>query len=299
MKRLTPLAESELAVLDKLRYFNVVGLWVKKNGLPNPARWLGNFSDDERAHAVNMLNAFLLFSEPMVDALFSSAFQSISATLPELGRARGEAWARFRAGAILTHIDTGAPTDSGYLFARKARQVLGLSDAQIMQPDAALRCSIASPERPLVIVDDLVGTGEQFEAMWRRDRELGGGALNSFALTRTPACGGTYLCSLLITDGARERLQSVAPGVTICAAHELTKMDSLIGSESALWQDELRATADAFVKSASDRAGISPGDRYGFGGLGLALAFAHGVPDSTLPLYYHERDPWAPLVRRT
>ena len=66
----------------------------------------------------------------------------------------------------------------------------------------------------------------------------------------------------------------------------------------------MRAEGQAWIADASRRGGVpdtngaQPGDWRGFAKLGLALAFEHGVPDATLPLFYWDGPGWEPLMRR-
>jgi hypothetical protein len=59
----------------------------------------------------------------------------------------------------------------------------------------------------------------------------------------------------------------------------------------------------ATLKRISERAGYiqengGPDDWRGFHGLGLTVAFEHGIPDASLPIFFSERNGWKPLMRR-
>ena len=98
-----------------------------------------------------MLNVFMYFNEDMVDALFLAAVQQLSRIVAGGGATLQEAqrlWRSFLESAIFTYVegDPPNPTDSGLLFARKARQVLGIDQRQIVPPVVALDQASSNPE---------------------------------------------------------------------------------------------------------------------------------------------------------
>lgn len=80
-------------------------------------------------------------------------------------------------------------------------------------------------------------------------------------------------------------------------AHFLSDRYSALSDESIVWPDHLRPTAYDFLQNASNRAGII--SWAGYQDQALTLAFEHGIPDATLPIYYHEENGWTPLIKRT
>ena len=72
---------------------------------------------------------------------------------------------------------------------------------------------------------------------------------------------------------------------------------SALSSNSRFWTPDLLQHAPDFLEKVSARAGVGNGWR-GFHDLGLGIAFEHGIPDATLPIYYHESTNWQPLMRR-
>ena len=134
--RLSAHRVSEMFVLDKTDYFGEVHLWPELQRL-DPRGWLNNFHSNERFFANHLLNVFLFFNEPMEDALLRSAVQSLSVDISRgttsLADAKSQ-WRAFLNDLVVTYVqgETPRPTDSGHLFARKARQVLGIQDPQIL-----------------------------------------------------------------------------------------------------------------------------------------------------------------------
>jgi hypothetical protein len=140
--------------------------------------WLSNFRPEELEHAYHLLNSFLFFSERMVKHLFLSAVNNLSSRIRKPGRTMsGErsAWRSLFDSALITQVtgETPSPADSGYLFARYARDFLGFDESQIVSNEDALRVLVSGNPRPIIFVDDFAGSGQQFVRMWMREYQIG------------------------------------------------------------------------------------------------------------------------------
>jgi hypothetical protein len=274
----------------------------------NPQKWLENFRADEEDHAVCLLNSFVYFSHGLIDQMFLAAFQGLSCYLRRPGDSLlsvQTAWRSFFDRAIITYVTGENPsvTDSGLTFARKARQVLGINEGQILSPGEAASELYRGRIRPIVFVDDFVGSGNQFLETWERSMDISGGFSISFA--QLAALRGTefYYCPLVCTEFGYERLRTSCPRVALNPAHIIVDRYNALNPDSVIWSDNLRSTAVDFLQAVSSRAGIPDngggvGDWRGFNSLGLTIAFAHSVPDATLPIFYWENNGWLPLVRQ-
>ena len=305
VRRLPAHQVSELFVLQKAEFFVDLHLWPERQAL-DPRGWLCNFTDAERPLAVHALNAFLFFNENMGDALLRSVVQSISADVTTNAASLAEAkaaWSTFLASLIVTYVHGERPqaTDSGHLFARKARQVLSLKDKQILEPGDAIAALRERSTGSLLLLDDFVGSGRQMHASWTRTYTSTGGT--SGTLEALIQNGIRVLYTPLVTTAyGLSELKRLCPGLEVRAAHELDSRYSLTHDDSILWPTTLKAQGRDFLFSASQRAGIVGNFKYGWEGfhhLALALAFWHSVPDATLPLFYWDRNNWTPLIRRT
>ena len=303
--RLSAHRVSEMFVLDKTDYFVEVHLWPELQRL-DPRGWLNNFRSDERSFANHLLNVFMFFNEAMEDALLRAAVQSLSVGISRgttsLADAKSQ-WRAFLDDLVVTYVhgETPRATDSGHLFARKARQVLGIQDRQILEPAEAVERFIDKPGGALLLVDDFVGSGRQMDATWHRIYEGPSGRKGSLREIRASGTRVIYT-PLVATSYGTSCLEEMCPGLEIRAAHEIDERYSLVSPDSILWPDFLKADAMEFMRNTSERAAIIPGCEFGWKGfhdLALAIAFGHGVPDATLPLFYWESPDWHPLIRRT
>lgn len=298
---------SEGVVLDGCGLLVDLQVW-PGTAILDPRGWLSNFRRDELVYARNMLSNFLFYAEPLVDTLFATAFQRLSALIraPRQTMAKGaNDWTKFCDTAVFTFVEGEEPnpTDSGYLFARKARQVLGIEEDRVLSPATAIKRIRGGFAQDIVFVDDFVGSGNQFVETWRRPYDVGGGTSSFSEIQKARPDSRVFYCNAVTASRGADRIERECPGVRISSGHILPEEYSWVHPQSTLWSQALRATGPAVLHQASRRAGIPdhPGSTEywkGYSELGLGLAFAHSVPDATMPIFYWKRNGWHPLVRR-
>jgi hypothetical protein len=160
------------ALLSKCDGFVDVQIWPPSYTL-DPQGWLSNFREEELPFALALLDSFVYFSEPMVDRLLEEAFTKVISQHVRMvpgGRVSVE-----RNRVCFTHV-TGPisrVTDSGQLIARKVRQVLRVPETDILSPRDTVRGLLASRYDTVVIVDDLLGSGDQFFSTWVELHDFG------------------------------------------------------------------------------------------------------------------------------
>lgn len=274
----------------------------------DPHGWLENFEPADRTYAAHMLARFMFFSDELVDALFLSAFQSLSnrvrqGWLPRLGANR--AWNGFLNRAYITIVqgETPNPSDSGFLFARKARQVLGMPEDQLLAPGAALKAMADGFDGPIIFVDDFVGSGAQFLSTWQRKREISGHGRIAFSdMPKRPEQPVIY-CNAILTEFGRDRIERECPDVILVTGNIMPYSYSWTHATSLLWPVEHQKLGIEFIRRVSGVIGFGEDlggeqDWQGFNRLGLGIAFEHSTPDATLPIFHCDQN-WRPLVRRS
>ncbi len=273
-----------------------VRVWPLKSDL-DPQRWLGNFNEQERHVAVHLLDQFMYFSEELLDAIFLSGFQRISMSMldPRNPVALGPIWDNFLESVIVAPVqgEDESIADSGNLYVRKARQVIGLSESNLFDPYEAPAAAMQE-NRPLVLVDDFVGTGQQLITMWESYN------LDSVAKSGVPI----YYAPALATSRGYRAILEECDGISVSPGQLIPDEYSATAENSILWPAGKAEEYLDTVKRVSLRAGIpdtdgeSVDDWQGFGKLGLALAMHGSVPDATLPLFRWEENGWNPLIRK-
>lgn len=294
-------------VLSKCDYFIDVQLWPLHNTL-NYSQWLENFRDTEMEHAVSLLNSFLYFSDALINQMFIAAFHGLCNKIGRTGDSSltpQVAWRSFIDSVIVTLVTGEDPniSDSSFGFARKARQQLGIKESQLKNQESCLRFLVERGPRPVIFVDDFVGCGNQLVETWERIIKLNNSTSISFKNISTMKGSSFFYCPLLCTEYGYKRLQIKCPEVMLTPAHILSSEYSALVDDSIIWPAHLRKTAVDFLYQVSKRAGIPENgdvnDWRGFHKLGLAIAFAHSVPDATMPIFYWEKNGWKPLIKKS
>ena len=288
-------------VLQKCEFFVDVQVW--PFGKLHPDEWLSNFHMAELDHAVHLLNAFMYFSSALVEQLFLGAFQDLSRSIRKNGEsflAVQGSWRSFVDSLIISRVTGENPSDadSGYHFVRMARDLLHIPEARIFSPQEALSLLFREPPRPIVFVDDFVGSGNQFITTWNRKTPMLGSEL-SFSMLAASKRGTTFFyIPLVCTEKGLNNIRRHCPHVHVCPSHLLSERYSAIAPDSCLWPIDLRETASDFIYKASMRGGIPETQWRGFNDLALTVGFEHSVPDATLPIFYWKNNDWKPLIEK-
>lgn len=295
--------------LERWKYFVDVQLWPKRANF-DPVGWIGNFKPDEIRYALRLLEGFTYFSQELVPQMFRSAFLNLSQIVltqkTDLESAK-TTWSQFISSLIVVRVTGEEPndSDSGFTFTRYARDYLNIPQEHILSPEQAIKRFLFSLQGNVVFVDDFVGSGNQFIDTWERQYEIGSEA-HSFKDIQVAAHGDVrfYYCPVICTELGRQNINKSCPSVKILPAHFYGEAQSALSPSSSIWRDDMRTEGPEFVEEASRRGGIpdldgAVGCWRGFHKLGLSLAFAHGWPDATLPLFYFTENNWKPLLRKS
>jgi len=289
------------AVLRKCELFCSCSLWPREPQI-RPRAWLNNFEEHERPVAAVLLDHFVFFGGVATDQLLSHSLRRIAAAVRQhRGPVGLDAYLR---NVIFTPVlgEDPNPTDSGQLFCRKVRQLLGFSDDRFVPLARAHQLAIAG--RPIVLLDDFIGSGDQMARTWERLSETGA----SFAsIAQQQALDASYV-ALVGTARGCQRLSSDLPNLRLVVAHALDQTQSIRSIPSnPLMPDiddipgRVEALLERYHGGLSLPAYLSTvrQRKYGYSELGLLLAFDHSVPDATIPLLWANGPAdWTPLARR-
>ncbi|MES3099302.1 hypothetical protein O6W96_07315 [Sphingomonas faeni] len=294
----------EIQVMDACDRLIDLAIWPR--GKIEYRGWLANFDRADRPLAVQMLSRFTFLSHALVDRLFVSAFHDVSNFVGSRGQdfpTRQSLWQAFCAQAIVVPVmgENPNPSDSGWGFARKARQLLGIPEGNLMQPQEAVEAVASGSSAPVVFVDDFVGSGDQFLRTWRRRHETTAGTWSFAQLAgRMPV----FYCNVFMTQYGRNRIARAAPTVRLVTGNMIPLDHNHISSDSVIWT---KAQGTSGIRLAR-RIGHSLGytatngglrDWRGYHKLGLGIAMEDSVPDANLPLFFEDANGWQPLVRRS
>lgn len=305
---MTATADLREFALRRCEYFEQIGLLPLRADGFEAARWLDNFEEPELDHALHLLNSFVYLPKRITRQALEAAVHGLSRriTVSESDAQSGlAAWRDFLAEVIFLPVRGELPrlTDSGMHFIRMVRDRFDLPEESCPAAVDAIVSVMAEPRKPVVFVDDFVGTGGQFVSTFKYRHQLPDGSMRSFEDLAANDVGRYCCCPVVACARGLRLIARRCPSVVVSPGYELPDAYGAFAADSIIWPKSLVGTAEQFLEVASRRAGI-PDDptnrRYwrGYGGLGLALAFDHGPPpDATLPLLTWTENDWQPLLR--
>lgn len=305
-------SENKIQLDEELLNLVNIGIWPPKIKL-DPIGWLGNFPDNEKPLARQLLKNFLYFSQIMIEEMFKSNFQSLSKKiLSDKSNYEKclEEWNSFLNNSYIIRVTGEDPSDadSGYIFSRLARDLLGYDEEQLLTPQEAIQVlnEQANRQNNFIFVDDFVGTGNQFVKFWKRKWKDS----LSFASFENKTLSNFFYIPIITTEIGKDYIHQNCPTIQMVVCHTLQSINSAINASSYIWRD-FNSDGIEKIHEVSERIGIPMTDGEvsdngdgtkivswnGFWGLGLALAFNHGCPDATLPIFYFSSENWKPLIK--
>lgn len=287
-------------VLAKCEVLKRAGMWPSEPRM-RPRLWLRNFDEQDRAIAAALLDKFTFYSSDLTDALLVASFNALGDGQPKsmAPRTRHQLVDAINS-AVFTPVlgEQPDPTDSGNFLCRRTRQLL-FPTASAVCIDAAL--DHAYQGRPVVFVDDFVGSGDQFMSTWTRHQHG-----RSFEEAERMTQFMPIYVALVATNFGLSKIRRCAPKVAVSVSHLLETRSTLVGIANA--NCELGSSIDALLTKYADRlrpredyiAGNDLYRKYGYKERKLLMAFEHSVPDATLPIFWSPGEPnWEPLIERT
>jgi hypothetical protein len=249
-----------------------------------------------------LLDHFVFFGSEATNYMLASTLRRLAAHVRDY-RGR-DALERFTRNAVFTPVlgEDPNPTDSGALFCRKVRQVLGIPDTRFVSLSRAYE--LAASGVPVIFLDDFIGSGDQMASTWERDVAAG---RNFRGLASSSRVDATYLALVGTASGCR-RLADDHPELRLSVAHILDQGHSVFGIPSNPLRpdlDDMPTRVDQLLQKYQSALQLPPylstvqEKKYGYSKLGLLLAFEHSVPDASLPLIWAGGpNGWTPLARR-
>jgi hypothetical protein len=297
----TPL-DSELYfdhVVQRCRYLIGVNIWGGIS-LTRLEEWIGVFNTDaERYLAACVLDSLIYRSTNQVKGLMTQLLQRGLPENLELLSHKGiqEDWQELLAQDNDPSIrmvpvlrDDDPPSKSGPMITRLYKHLVMTNDQWMIWPwqmtDAEL-----SHVRHFLLVDDFLGTGDQFIKFVKRTEfeKLIGDKRVIYSPLIAHACGIA-------------KVKEVYPDVVIVPAEVIDGDYNLFGKQSRLFIDGSNSleSAKAFYEEFFRRnnATISKDYLYGKGELGLTLAFEFSIPNASIPLLWSKKGSLKPLFER-
>lgn len=193
-------------------------------------------------------------------------------------------------------LDSNAPHESGNFVARLLVQRGIIEASQSMFIEEAVSAIKSGVFSRIIIVDDCVGSGQQLEDFWNRQKILDDGAMMPIAdFCKQYGVIANYL-TLFGYEKNIGRLQKNLSGLEVHCVRMLRDEHRVFGVNSYIWdgEDELQKAVELF-SSLCETAGIP---LRGYRDLDFAFFMHNTIPDWSLPLFWKENADWNLLMRR-
>lgn len=261
--------------------------------------WLRQFEEANcELLAACLLDNLSYRSKPQVLALFTAALTSHAILPPEAP------CDRIIIDALQQRRDPGIrlvpvisqdqpPTKSGPYMLRLLARELSIREKWMIW--ASQLGQLPDGVHTIIAVDDFCGSGKQFV-----ERFLGDPHVAEFRKQR-PKCRFIYLAAAAHSQGI-DTITELDSAVEIIAGEVMSQEHHFFeGTVLAQYQSDgikeiLLEQYDSITSKL--QIGTQVG-KFGFQSMGLTYAFAHGTPNNTLPVFWHDNtDGWTPLLDR-
>jgi hypothetical protein len=269
-------------------------------------RWLGNFDSDLlRYYALRILRRVVYYSEMDGELLLREALlhrvigaeirrtHQVASSFGRLPSFLESEFKRTLPKTLLVPLmDSGKPSESSPAITRIAAQRLNVPTESIHFPEKVTKSDLAACDR-VVLVDDNVGSGQQFRAFWNTFEVASG---ERFQDLLKSAQKPLYYVVLVGTSTALTDLRADHPNIRFCATQELTPDYEVFAPDSLFWGDPTECTAaKALIDEHLKSRGIP---LLGWASLGYAVVFHRTIPDWSLPMFWQGNENWHPVLER-
>jgi len=236
--------------------------------------WVGQFDDTDQDLAGRVLDIVDFYSIPRIE----TAFRDVLASLPGWHHQATQRKGKWR----FCEFSAGPGTSAGDMLYRfkYANKLTGSQFKELFIGRSQILGSGLGKDDTLVLVDDIVGTGEQAKT-----------AFDEFFQELIASVGQVYL----VTVGARtEAIEAVLQetGIEIRCAQILMPGDSPINDACTHFTADEKAKLIAYGLRADKK------HPKGFGDCGLVVVFYHNCPNNSLPILHAVNLKWTPLFPR-
>lgn len=290
--------------IEKFNYFRYTQTWPLANDL-NYEQWLANFAEgDERNIAHRILDYFIYFPDSHINQMLATVIGKCGYFFKQQRGAwsdsdfKNNCWYSFVPGEELR------PTDSGYVFNRKLRDIIHIPENRIVDFNTLCSELAMTTNHNVILVDDFVGSGHQTWVAWTQQKFPP--ANESLQKITKDNNHIVIYAPLIVNEIGYEKIINDCLGLGLTFIYFLDKESSLFDKNCPCWNgdDVLYQKGVELIIEKSSKLGIpSSGgakviDVKGYREQGLALAFEHGMPDACPPFFYWENDEWKPLVKK-
>lgn len=284
------------------KYYRDIRIWPLAESL-DYKQWLENFAEGEEQDIANrILDYFVYFPNAFIDQMLKTVIGKCGYIFNQKRRTWFEndfynnCWYSFIPG------EAPNPTDSGYIFNRKLREVLHISQERILDYKDLWKLLQIEQNQNVILVDDFVGSGSQTYSAWTKNT-FNGRTLQEDAIDNHHI---VIYAPLVVNYIGYNVIKTYCNDLNLVYIYLLGEEHSLFNKNCPCWEGNSQLYVDAtnLILDKSLDLGIpstrgkETNDVRGFGEQGLALAFEHGMPDACPPFFYWESKNWKPLISK-
>ena len=257
--------------------------------------WLDNFdSHRKQRQAYTLLSALEYFDRLRIRSALATLFDKVKNDLRAVRfNARGTPM-----NILATYTDEGGK--SGGVLLRSLTQALGgrVRSGGPSKLDEFLKEAPAVDElRAIVVVNDFIGSGESAR------RELDRLMAQCRRVAPLPASLRYYYTAVAGFQRVIEHLiEQLGDGVKMLVDEPLLESDRAFAEESQLFNVAEKKIECRRMCEEIGRQLVGDGNKLGYGGSQALVAFEHGIPNNTLPIFWssgrYDGREWTPLFKR-
>ncbi|MFP4642118.1 MAG: hypothetical protein ACLFPU_08085 [Dehalococcoidia bacterium] len=274
--------------------------------IPQLNAWIAHFGEDGEKCALALLNHFIYYSALDVRRLCRYALTEVlfKSHILEADRCydfRGEdsilqqrLIREIEQSCIIPILEEGNPTESGNQIARIYTTTNLVEEENVLRPDQLEGLVEHERCKRIIFVDDFMGSGDQLVRFWNEPMPQGKTSLCDVA-QQHPDMSFEYI-ALVGTSYGLQRTSNRCPGLRVHFVEELSSEYQVFGEDSIFFSsaDEQEECYN-YLESLCYNKGIH---LQGYHDLDFALAFNHGTPDCSLPVFWEKSECWDPLFKR-
>ena len=296
--------------LDKVYFYIESNFWSKPK-MKVLHNWLTNFkSDEEKYCALKLLDRFVYYSEEDIVHLLKYGINekivkrhilkveqenNFKLSNEEIIQLKTE----FLKKLYFIKLDTGNPSQSSEAMLRYLKIDIGFPESNILDIQN-LKKEILDNCDNLVILDDFIGSGTQIRNFWNYGKiKLDGKEMNLNELKSIyPNLSIEYFC-LVCTQEGHDNFKyddgiGIRTDLRITYSEILSNKFKVFSKESVYFEkSEIEYCKDILLNLCLK----NEIRLLGYESLDYAIAFHHGIPDCSLPLFYRNTDNWNYLFR--
>lgn len=289
-------------LLTKFKFYQDICIWPKNSDFDYEG-WLENYAQSEQQIAQKILDFFVYFPDDIINQMFRTVvgragyfFRKYDSTWSNESYSNN-CWYSFIPG------EDPNPSDSGYIYNRKVRDVLGVPEERLKSFGQLLRLleNVNEPQN-VILTDDFVGTGYQCVTAWNSQ------VYEDFEkpLKQVVEEGrhNVIYVPLIVNERGKYKINSLCDGLGLEYAYELGIQWNLFLPNCLCWEGDVGLFKEgvALIKEKSFAIGIEDDNSVcsvkGFNGQGLALGFSNGIPDACPGFFFKETEEWVPLKKK-